>query len=112
MRPVITAIFQRLLQHQPNELSLDVIGEAIGIVAITAEEIDELFHSLENAGRQIGSATPNIRQNLNLVLREARQLRNTQNATPDTASIALASGLTPGEVRAALLYASVLGQGK
>jgi len=112
MRPAIDAIYQRLLHHGSEELSLDRIGEVIGTIQISADEIEELFALLEKAGRQIGTASPNIRQNLNVVLREARRLRSSLNATPDVTSIAQAAGLAPGEVRAALLYASVLTQGK
>jgi len=112
MRSAIDAIYQQLLRYGSKELSLDLIGDAIGTVQISADEIEELFILLENAGRQIGTASPNIRQNLNVVLREARRLRITHDATPDVTSIAQAAGLAPGEVRAALLYASVLSQGK
>jgi len=112
MRPAIAAICQRLLQNRANELSLDLIGEAIGTEMITAGEIEELFNSLERAGRRIGADTSNVRKNLGIVLTEARRLRVARNDVPDVAAIASASKLTPGEVRAALLYASVLGQGK
>jgi hypothetical protein len=108
MRPAIVTILDRLLQSDEQLLSLDVIGDAIGVEGISAEEIDELFHALGKAGRTIGTVTPNVREHLGLVLREARRLRRHSQAVPDIAAIARAAGLTPSEVRAALLYASVL----
>jgi len=108
VRLAIAAVRDRLLKHEAVELSLDLIGEAIGAEAITVDEIDELFLALENAGRSVGTATPNVREQLAVVLRHARQLHRANRATPDVAAIAHAAGLTPGEVRSALLYASVL----
>ncbi len=112
MRPAIAAILARLLRSDDKALSLDLIGEAIGVEGITAAEIDELFHALEKAGRTVGSVTPNVREHLSLVLREARRLRRQSRTIPDIVAIARAAGLTPGEVRAALLYASVLSREK
>jgi len=112
MRPAIAAILARLLHSDETVLSLDLIGDAIGVEGITAEEIDELFHALEKAGRTIGTVTPNVREHLGVVLREARRLRRQSQAIPDIAAIARAAGLSPGEVRAALLYASVLSREK
>jgi hypothetical protein len=108
MRPAVAAILKRLLQKAGPVLSLDLIGETIGTEAISTSEIDDLFESLERAGRTIGTLAPNIREHLGLVLREARNLRSAKNATPDVAAIAQATGLTPESVRAALLYATVL----
>jgi hypothetical protein len=108
VRPEVVAILKRILETESPVISLDFIGEVIGIEAVSAKEIDELFEGLETAGRIIGTLTPNLREHLGRVLREARQLKNAQQATPDVAAIAESAHLTPGEVRAALLYASVL----
>jgi hypothetical protein len=43
-------------------------------------------------------------------LREARRLREQHQSNPDVQSLARATSLTEREVRAALLYASVLGR--
>lgn len=112
MRPAIAAILSRILESENRVVSLDYIGEAIGVEAITAEEIDGLFRAIEDAGRVIGTLTPNVREHLGLVLREARQLKSAKGGTPDIAAIANGAGLSPGEVRAALLYASVLSREK
>ena len=109
MRPLVKAIVDALLRREEQVISLDVIGEAIGAEAVAPNEIEEVFDSLETAGRRIERMTPNVRQQLGLVLREARRLKQRDRA-PTVESIAAATGLTEGAVRAALLYASVLGR--
>ena len=110
MRPVIVAILERLLKSNDRSLSLDSIGEAIGVEQISQAEIEELFDSLETSGRQIDVQVPDVRLHLNLVLREARRLREQQQSNPDVKALAKATRLTEAEVRTALLYASVLGR--
>jgi hypothetical protein len=109
MRPFVSTIIDALLSREERVISLDTIGEAIGAAAITPAEIEEVFASLEAAGRRVQRTTPNLRQHLGLVLREARRLR-ADGCAPVVESIAAATGLTEGAVRAALLYASVLGR--
>jgi hypothetical protein len=109
MRPTIVAILERLLKCEDGSLSLDAIGDAIGTEQISQAEIEELFHSLEAAGRSIDTTAPNVRQHLVLVLGEARRLRELNHSNPDVKTLASATQLTESEVRAALLYASVLG---
>jgi hypothetical protein len=109
MRPAVAVVFQSLLARDQSALSLDTIGDAIGAIAITPDEIEELFGALEAAGRQVERTTPNVREHLGVVLREARRLRQLK-AAPTVESIAAATGLNESAVRAALLYASVLGR--
>ncbi len=108
MRPAIAAILDRLLKCKDASLSLDTIGDAIGAEQISQAEIEELFHSLEAAGRAVDATAPNVRLHLVLVLREARRLRELHHSNPDVKTLAQATKLTEREVRAALLYASVL----
>jgi hypothetical protein len=110
MRPFVTAIVDTLLNREERVLSLDAIGEAIGGAPITTDEIEHVFHALEAAGRQVERVTPRVREHLAVVLREARRLRQQQKSAPSIESIAAATGLNEGAVRAALLYASVLGR--
>ena len=110
MRPAIAAIVDSLLKREQRVLSLDQIGEAIGAAAISADEIEEIYRLLEDAGRQIDTATPNVRKHLELVLREARRLKQLHHSAPTVEAIAEATGLDVSGVRSALLYASVLGR--
>jgi hypothetical protein len=110
MRPAIAAIVDSLLQREQRILTLDQIGEAIGAAAISVDEIEEIYRLLEDAGRHIDTATPNVRNHLALVLREARRLKQLQHCSPTIEAIAEATGLDVNGVRTALLYASVLGR--
>lgn len=110
MRPAITAILEHLLDRKDRSLTLDTIGEAIGIEQISQAEIEELFQALENAGREIDATAPDVRFHLELVVREARRLRSRHGSNPDVKALAEATKLTTSEVRTALLYASVLGR--
>ena len=110
MRPAVAVILQSLLARDEHALWGGGIGDAIGTMAITPDEIEELFSALEAAGRQVERTTLNVREHLAVVLREARRLRQLLNAAPSVESIAAATGLGESAVRAALLYASVLGR--
>lgn len=110
MRPAVAAIIQNLLARDESVLSLDIIGDAIGAMAITPDEIEELFSALEAAGRQVERTTLNVREHLGIVLREARRLRQHLKAPPTVEAIAEATGLNETAVRAALLFASVMGR--
>jgi hypothetical protein len=108
MRDVVSSILERLLASSSNEVSLDEVGDAIGAQLVTQPEIEELLDALERAGRRVGEGTPDLREHLRRVLRAARQLRSVERREPTVDAIAKATGLSSGEVRAALLYASVL----
>jgi hypothetical protein len=72
---------------------LNTIGEAIGAEQISQAEIEELFHALEVAGRPIDVAVPDVRLNLERVLREARRLRRQHHTNPDMKALASATNL-------------------
>jgi hypothetical protein len=110
MRPELEAVLLKLLSCDTNEISLDTVGEAIGAMRITQDEIEQLLRAIEDSGRQIGGATPRVRQHLRPVLEHARRLKAERNATPNVSAIAAATGLSVADVRAALLYAQVLGR--
>ena len=110
MRVEIEAILQGLLASDEQVISLDTIGEAIGAEKIAQAEIEELFLRMEQAGRELAAPTAKVRQNLHPVLLQARRLKLEKETTPNATAIAGATGLSVAEVRAALLYASVLGR--
>jgi hypothetical protein len=110
MRSELDAMVQLLLARDESVVSLDAIGETIGAERISQIEIEELFAEIEKAGRTIGGPTPQVRQYLHLVIDHARRLKGEQETTPNVSAIAEATGITVGQVRAALLYASVLGR--
>lgn len=110
MRAELEAILQRLLARDESSLSLDVIGDEIGAARVSQDEIERLFAQLEQAGRCVAAPTTKVREHLRPVLAQARRLKLERQVTPDVSEIAAATGLSVGEVRAALLFASVMGR--
>jgi len=110
MRPEIEAILQQLLAGSESVIALDTIGEVIGAQSISQDEIELLFAKLEAAGRFVGAPTSQVKQHLAPVLEHARRLKRERQGTPSVTEIAAATGLSAAEVRAALLFASVMGR--
>ncbi len=96
----------------PRTVSLDQIGEAIGLDWATAAQIEHLFQKLEARGFAVADESPaSLAPLLARVLAAARELR-TAGLAKTPSSIAERTGLTPREVRVALLYGEVLGRGR
>ncbi|HMJ10731.1 MAG TPA: sigma-70 domain-containing protein [Polyangiaceae bacterium] len=108
LRPELQAIAERLLARHECLLALDTVADEIGAAAVTAQDIDAIFAALEAAGCTVGD--PNALRasaHLGTVLASARELKRELGRTPSAADIAARSGLTPQEVRLALLFAQV-----
>jgi hypothetical protein len=110
MRREVDSILRRLLAIDARDISLDRIGDEIGAAPISQDEIEALLQHLERAGKRIGSPSMEVRRHLRPVLEQARRLKAQSHATPNVVAIAEATGLTVAEVRAALLFASVMGR--
>lgn len=107
----VPRVLKELLAGGPRAVTLDEIGDAIGLELASPQQIELLFDRLEAAGATVvqpppGSLFPQLRR----VLDAARQLRSTGQMTEITA-IAHLTGLSAREVRVALLYGEVLGRG-
>lgn len=89
-------------------LTLDEVAEAIGELAITSDEIDELLSELE-AKTSIDSDPPlGARESLGRVLSSARALKAELGRAPAPDELAKHAGLSRESVRLALLYARTL----
>ncbi|MCH2108970.1 MAG: hypothetical protein MK135_06545 [Polyangiaceae bacterium] len=89
-------------------ISIDALGEAIGTDQASYEEIDALIHWLEEQGHEVGDATgASLKEALQRVLMMARKLKS-EGREASQQAIATELGITPREVRVALLYAEVL----
>lgn len=98
----------QLIAQEGTHVSLDVIGEAIGLEVARPDEIEQLFQRLEQAGKTVGGTEGERLQPLLFrVLQAARQLRAEQERATSEA-IAQRTGLSVREVRVALLYGEVL----
>jgi biotin operon repressor len=106
----VQAVLEHLLARGETILSIDSIGEAIGGMAISQEEIEQLLDQLERAGKTIAMNDPKLRENLRPVIEQARLLKQASGANPSVSEIAAATHLSVAEVRTALLYASTLGR--
>ncbi len=107
----VDEVFETLSNGGPRTVSLDEIGEAIGLRFAEPSRIEELFSRLEARGFTIeASATPDLRARLSEVLVTARSLRGS-GAPAGVAEIAGALGWSVRETRSVLLYAEVLARG-
>ncbi len=95
-----------------RRLDLDDVADAIGTVAVSPDDVEELFSRLEASGRRIESPPPGEApgQILTLVIASARALTGATGRRPTVSEIALHTGLSEGAVRAALRFAQVMGR--
>lgn len=108
----VDEVFEVLSRGSPREISLDEIGEAIGVRFAEPRLIEELFARLEGAGFVVavpGSA--DLRERLLRVLTLARTLREAGQSS-GLAELAGALGWSVRETRTVLLYGEVLARGR
>ena len=92
-----------------RKVTLDEIGDAIGVDAVDANQIDDILTALEAAGRSIVAPTgQNGVSALMKILPAARVLGTELKRTARVAEIAARTGMTEEEVRRALLLARVM----
>ncbi len=107
LRPELRSVVDELIARR-RSLTLDEVAEAIGELAISSDEIDELLAAVE-AHASVDSAPPvGARDSLTRVLSSARVLKGELGRAPLPAEIAAHSGLSHESVRLALLYARTL----
>jgi hypothetical protein len=108
MRDAVRAVLESLLTRTEGEITLDALGDAIGKMHITQDEIDALMRALEAAGREITSEPGGHgEETLRCILDAARAMRAT-GRTPSPLDLARATGLPIGRVRNALALARVI----
>jgi hypothetical protein len=90
-------------------IELDAVGEALGTMAVSTDEIDALLHALEAAGRTIAAPTgPGAEQNLKRVVGAARTLKTKLARRPTLAEVASEAELTAEQVLVALALVRVM----
>jgi hypothetical protein len=93
------------------DVTLDAIGEAIGVIAVSTDDVDALMAALEGAGRVIrGPEGARGVGNLQRVLRAARDLAVSLGRRPTLAEIAAHTGLSGDDVKHALALGRVMGR--
>jgi hypothetical protein len=90
-------------------VTLDAIGDAIGVLTVSQDEIDEIMHAIERAGRRVvGPEGARNEATLRTVLDVARVLRAETGKAPTPGQIAARAGLEEERVRHALALARVM----
>jgi hypothetical protein len=110
MRAEVRAVLEALLARTEAgaEITLDALGDAIGAMSITQDEIDVLMRALEEKGRTVGSERGGHgEETLKRVLDLAREMK-ASGKTPTVTAIAEGTGLSIGRVRNALALARVI----
>ncbi len=92
-------------------VSLDAMGEAIGLVPVSTDDVDTLMTALEKAGRRVvGPEGARGVGNLRRVIPAARTLAATLGRKPTLAEIAAEAGIGEDDVRHALALGRVMGR--
>jgi hypothetical protein len=103
------AIARMLSEREAEVLSLDDVAEAIGVLRISQDEIDELFAWLESQGHSIGDPVGRgAAELLADVLTAARALRGELGRAPQPREIAERASLSIAAVHRGLWFARIL----
>ncbi|MFO0644381.1 MAG: sigma-70 domain-containing protein [Polyangiaceae bacterium] len=114
MRPALTLVLHALLEETrapgARLLSLDRVAEAIGTVAVSADEVEVLVSALEAEGRTVVDADDvrSPKDDLALVLPAARALSKELGRKPTVAELAERTGISAEAVGRALRFAEVM----
>lgn len=111
LRAELERVKQTLLRASAasGTIALDALGEALGSMAVSTDEIDALLQALEAAGRTI--STPEgagAEQNLKRVVSAARTLKTKLTRRPTLAEVAAEASLTADQVLVALALLRVM----
>jgi len=111
MKKELEEVVRFLLEESKDtgEVSLDTLGEALGVRAISTDDVDDVMRALERAGRRVvGPEGGGGEGRLKVVLTTARALVKELGRKPSVAEIVARSGLTEDEVRQALALSQVM----
>ena len=107
LRAIVDAVVAASVDSRA--ITLDAIGDAIGTRAVTAEEIDAILETLEQAGLCVVSPEGGSGEaRLKAVIAAARVLASELRRAANVPEIAARAGLTVDEVRHALALARVM----
>ena len=111
LRSALRALLSTLLEESrlSGQVTLDALGEAVGALQISHEEIDSLMRELEAHGRTIiGPEGGGVQEHLKRVIATARALASELGRKPNVTEIAERAGLRAEQVRHALALVQVM----
>ena len=113
LRPDLAPVLARLLadSERTRRVTLDELGEAIGVIAVSIDDVDALLTALEAQGREVvGPEGARGVGNLQQVLPAARALAASLGRRPTLAELIEKTGLNEADVRHALALGRVMGR--
>lgn len=111
--PHLRGALAELLRNSEDsrKVTIDAIGDAIGVGAVDTAQIDTMLSALEAEGRTIDAPSGQHGvANLRKVVPAAREIAKEQGRTARVPEIAERAGLSEDEVRRARLLARVMGR--
>jgi len=111
LRKELRAIVDRLIatSEASRQVSLDALGQAIGVQSISYAEIDAMISALEARGRKVEAASGGRGEEyLRLVVPAVRSLSSELGRRPSPSEISLRTRLSLEQVRHALLLARIM----
>jgi hypothetical protein len=114
LRPELQKVVEALLAAAPlgtgeARVTLDQLGDALGAMTVSQDDIDDVMRAVERAGRRIvGPEGANNEAMLGVVLGVARALRTETGKVPTATQIAARAGVDEARVRHALALARVI----
>ena len=111
LRRELRAIVDRLVASSSasRNVSLDALGQAIGVRAVSYAEIDAMITALEARDRRVEAGSESRGEEyLRLVVTAVRTLSDELGRRPNLTEIALRTRLSLEQVRHALLLARIM----
>jgi hypothetical protein len=111
LRAELHQVLVRLLatSAESGKVHLDAVGEALGSMAVSTDEIDALLQALEAQGREVTAPSgAGAERFLRQVVAAARALKARLPHRPTLAEVAAEAELTPDQVLMALALLRVM----
>lgn len=111
LRPELARVVAALVSESASEnvVALDAIGEALGTLAVSQDEIDAILTEIEARGVRVSSPEGGRGEvDLKSVLDAARLLRRELGRAPRPVEVAARSGLSIAEVHHALFLVRIM----
>jgi hypothetical protein len=113
LRPALAPVLAQLLaaSEASRRVTLDELGDAIGVIVVSTDDVDALLSALEDAGRAVvGPEGQRGVQNLQRVLPAARELAVSLGRRPTLGELMERTGLSEDDLRHALALGRVMGR--